>query len=181
MDDAWVPAGPATFSSGLAPSTLKELRKYSVNADFSSGSNTDWDINQYAELPTGKRYLWFGPTGSPSGWLRVDAPVAPTGVAGDSRLESSEISWTYDGTTTSTSTTQAVINYILKAYTHTGTHTVEDSYTVLVDTQSSDGADSPVIFTGLTDLTWLKFTVTAVTAAGEGPESAKSAKLLVND
>ena len=174
VDDAWVPAGPATFSSGLAPSTLKELRKYSVNADFSSGSNTDWDVNQYAELPTGKKYLWFGPTGTPSGWIRIEKPVAPTAVEGSIDVTGgSEISWTYSGTSTDTYTNEAIINFIIKAYTEDpeaeGEYTIEDS------TQSADGDINPIIFTGLTNRTLYTFTVTAVTAAGEGPESAPSA------
>ena len=171
IDELYLLTDAATFSSGLTPSTLKELRKYSDDEDFSTESNVAWQLNQYAELPTGKKYLWLGP---PTGWFRIEKPVAPTAVEGSIDVTGgSEISWTYSGTSTDTYTNEAIINFIVKAYTEDpeaeGEYTIEDS------TQSADGDINPIIFTGLTNRTLYTFTVTAVTAAGEGPESAPSA------
>ena len=163
---------PATFSSGLTPSTLKELKRFSEGNDFASEDTSAWDFDQYAELPTGKRYIWA--TTEFGGWLRIDPPQAPTNVAGSTDLLlKSLVSWDYAGTSTATSTTWAVTGFIVKAYDDAG---------VVVDPagQSAAGDASSLEYTGLVNRDLYTFTVTASSVVGDGPESTPSASVDVS-
>ena len=53
-----VTGGPATFN-GLAPTSKRELDKYSVAADFNPESVTAWATNQWVDLGT-RYYRWDG-------------------------------------------------------------------------------------------------------------------------
>lgn len=67
-----VTGGPATFN-GLAPSTKKELDKYSVAADFNPASVAAWATNEWVVTDSGRYYRWNG-----TSWVTVGLATGVT-------------------------------------------------------------------------------------------------------